>query len=86
MGKTEFDTSVSKLEYVKNDSNICCFSSLDYSLFESEIVAAEAILGHITESLVCQSNGYYDRIRFANAILLKQSQKKGNQHLHYRIK
>ena len=35
--------------------------------------------------MLCQYNGYSDRIRFANAIILDQVKNKGEQHLCYMI-
>ena len=69
-----------------NSSNSYCLSSLEYEFTVSgENKYARAIVIRNEESLHCQSNGYKDRIVFANAIMSDQERKTGEQRLHYNI-
>ena len=78
MVQTEFHPSAPTLEYIQKDLNNCLFSSLDYALFVSgEIIAVENISRCIKESLVCQPNGYYDRFKFVNTIILDKEHNRG---------
>ena len=66
-----------KLKYLENNSNCCCFSSLDPVLFKPRaIVDAESISGFIEWLFVYQYNRYSDIVIFDDKIMMDQSQKK----------
>ena len=75
-----------KFEYQQNDSKSSCLISLESSLTVSgEFISARGIARRIEESLNCQYKGYYDRIKFASAVILDKGQKKIDQLIHYNI-
>ena len=65
------------MEYIKGGANTCCFGSLESTLFDSgEYVLEQAIESRIEDPLVFESNGYADKIRFTNNIIIDKGLKK----------
>ena len=75
-------TSTKDLQY---DANML-FSILFSELHDpEESVVEQDITEHIKELLVCQPNGYADKISFTNNTMIKKEIIEGKQFCHYKL-
>ena len=59
------------MKYIQYGASTCCFSSLNAVIFVSREFVVEHVISALTKSLlVFQSNGYVDRIIFAENIMV----------------
>ena len=81
-----FHPYVSRYKYVQDDENICCFITLEYSLYDTrEYVVELTIVLRLKSYLFCKYFGYRDRIKFSNDIIIDKVRNKGEHHCHYEL-
>ena len=83
---TKFHPHAPVSKYLQYYTNTCSFSSLASEMYDDgECVTEKAIASCIYKSLIFESNGYVDIIRFDNAIMVDKKKNKGEQCRRYNL-